>query len=1040
MLKYIIAITLFIHILSKYYSSITLKINQKGYTKVYYDDECYAFPPAFPNKIYINSIEQNEFQSYYYLNSSNNVIKLVWDNIIVDSASCMFYNCIDINEIDFSEFDTSRITYMGSMFDGCSSLSSLNLSNFNTIGVSIMYYMFNRCINLRWLDLSYFDFSNVRRYEHIFDNCSKLEFINFKNNYQSSYLSPNIEGNSENLVICNNNRMKNNYDNFCNIYIKCIDNYNNTNSEEDENDCYKTNCLIREYNPYICKKCGVNSYQLDNYDLSDSIIYCYNNPQSYYLDKTQLIYKKCFSSCLACNSGGNETYHNCLQCNDNYRLELNISNSLNCYNICEFYYYTNSLTNKSYCTLNSTCPEEYHNLIEEEKKCIDSCTKDSMYKYEYENICYEKCPNGTINVSFYCYNMSVNSSHVSDSIIEYLLNNFKKTNSGKDLEIPHENILYIMTNTKNQDINKYENKTILLIEKCAKLLKKENNISDEDILYILKIDAEEKGMKIPKIEYQIYYPLYDKNKIFKLDIKICKSTYIDVLIPVKINDDLEKYNSSSDYYNNVCSKTISNSGTDISLLDRKKNFIDKNLTLCEEDCHLIDYNYTNNKAKCSCLTKINFPFIKEIKFDKNILYNNFASITNIANIKFLKCYKEVFNKNNISKNIGFYIYIFLFICFILCLSLFCFKYYIYLKNDIENISAAIKFSTINTNKKARKFITIIMSTQNTNDNKKTKVKKGKKRKSCINITSKNNEIENKATSLSSMKKIKSQFNSISGLININNNNVNNNNVNNNNDNNNVNNKNINNSNIILKTDKKIIDYENILKFSDNELNSLDYKNALIYDKRTYSQYYISLLKSGNLLILAFYFKNKDYNSIVIKIFLFFFTFSAHFTINALFFNDDTMHTIYIDKGHYNFVYQIPQILYSSLISGFINIVIKYLSLSDSEIIKLKREKNKEELDNKVLELIKILKIKFIIFFIFAFFLLFFCMYYVTCFCGIYSNTQTQLIKDSVISFSLSFVYPFGIFIIPTILRIHALRAKNKNKEFLYKLSQIMEKI
>ena len=57
----------------------------------------------------------------------------------------------------------------------------------------------------------------------------------------------------------------------------------------------------------------------------------------------------------------------------------------------------------------------------------------------------------------------------------------------------------------------------------------------------------------------------------------------------------------------------------------------------------------------------------------------------------------------------------------------------------------------------------------------------------------------------------------------------------------------------------------------------------------------------------------DYNSPIIKIFLFFFSFSSDFTINALFFNDDTMHKIYQDKGKYNLLFQIPQILYSTLI-------------------------------------------------------------------------------------------------------------------------------
>ena len=37
-------------------------------------------------------------------------------------------------------------------------------------------------------------------------------------------------------------------------------------------------------------------------------------------------------------------------------------------------------------------------------------------------------------------------------------------------------------------------------------------------------------------------------------------------------------------------------------------------------------------------------------------------------------------------------------------------------------------------------------------------------------------------------------------------------------------------------------------YNDNELNELPYKLALIYDKRTYIQYYLSLLRAKHLFI------------------------------------------------------------------------------------------------------------------------------------------------------------------------------------------------
>ena len=96
-----------------------------------------------------------------------------------------------------------------------------------------------------------------------------------------------------------------------------------------------------------------------------------------------------------------------------------------------------------------------------------------------------------------------------------------------------------------------------------------------------------------------------------------------------------------------------------------------------------------------------------------------------------------------------------------------------------------------------------------------------------------------------------------------------------------------------------IKYTNeLLEQKDFEMNFLEYEEALKLDKRNFFQYYISLIKYNHPIMFSIGIYN-DYNSRIIKIFLFFFSFSSDLTINALFFNDDTMHKIYQDKGQYN---------------------------------------------------------------------------------------------------------------------------------------------
>ena len=173
-------------------------------------------------------------------------------------------------------------------------------------------------------------------------------------------------------------------------------------------------------------------------------------------------------------------------------------------------------------------------------------------------------------------------------------------------------------------------------------------------------------------------------------------------------------------------------------------------------------------------------------------------------------------------------------------------------------------------------------------------------------------------------------------------------------------------------------------------------------------------------------------------FLFFFSLSLDFTVNALFFTDETIHKIYQDKGQFNFLYQVPQILYSTLISKFIDSLIKNFALPQDNIVELKQERQIKILVQRQAKLLIILKIKFILFFLLSFIALMCFWYYITCFCGIYINTQIHLIKDTLISQITSIFIPFVFCLIPGIFRISALRAEKSNLKVLYKCSLILE--
>ena len=165
-----------------------------------------------------------------------------------------------------------------------------------------------------------------------------------------------------------------------------------------------------------------------------------------------------------------------------------------------------------------------------------------------------------------------------------------------------------------------------------------------------------------------------------------------------------------------------------------------------------------------------------------------------------------------------------------------------------------------------------------------------------------------------------------------------------------------------------------------------------------------------------------------------------YIINGLFFTDDTMHKIYEDEGSFDYLYQLPKTIYSTVISFIVDYIIKYLALSNDAILDFKNIESTKNLKKEKKNLIKKLKTKFVIYFILSSMLLLLFWYYIAMFGEIYQNTQIHLIKDTIFSFGESFLYPFWINLLPGIFRVPALSNKKNKRLYLYKMSQILQKL
>ena len=343
-----------------------------------------------------------------------------FDNSKVTNMNCLFCGCSNLIEINFGKINTSSVKNMEGLFAYCTSLTSIDLSNFDTSNVETMEAMFYYCYNLKYLDLSNFITPKVTTIYKMFYYCSSLIYLNlfqFQMNspVNKSYAFDKIY---ENVKYCINDTETKNYLLGNNTISICSDtcyNENNLKIDKINNICVES-CLNKgyEYNSICDEKCPkgtlINGNLCeDNKCVRNEDYYCsfyyyceyfnyyychYHDPEGYYLDIDDGIYKKCYETCKFCNGKGNETINNCIECKYGYTFLNETKNKTNCYNKkCYNYYYYDS--DEYHCTDNLKCPENYSKLIENQKICIDKCINDDIYKYEYNNNCYQICPGET---------------------------------------------------------------------------------------------------------------------------------------------------------------------------------------------------------------------------------------------------------------------------------------------------------------------------------------------------------------------------------------------------------------------------------------------------------------------------------------------------------------------------------------------------------------------------------------------------------------------------------------------------------------------
>ena len=209
-----------------------------------------------------------------------------------------------------------------------------------------------------------------------------------------------------------------------------------------------------------------------------------------------------------------------------------------------------------------------------------------------------------------------------------------------------------------------------------------------------------------------------------------------------------------------------------------------------------------------------------------------------------------------------------------------------------------------------------------------------------------------------------------------------------------------------------------------ELDNLEYVEAIGNDNRNFFRVYWSNIRRQHNIVFTF-FNWNDFNLFSIKLSKFFFLICTDMALNVFFFSDKSMHNIYISGGEKNFFDQLTQMVLVTLVSQLLQIFLNFLTMTDIHYYSIKIIPKNELNKKKIVSVIKLIKCKIIVYHIFTFILFFFYWYAVIAFCAVYRNTQKIFITDSISSFIMGLIYPFILYIFPTVLRFLSLMATEK---------------
>ena len=189
------------------------------------------------------------------------------------------------------------------------------------------------------------------------------------------------------------------------------------------------------------------------------------------------------------------------------------------------------------------------------------------------------------------------------------------------------------------------------------------------------------------------------------------------------------------------------------------------------------------------------------------------------------------------------------------------------------------------------------------------------------------------------------------------------------------------------------------KYDENELDELEFEDAVIFDKRKFCRIFWFALKQKHILIYTFC--NKDsYKPFAIRLSIVLFSFLFYFIINGFLYNETYISTKLTTEektlsDYFNSY--VERIVYTSLVGGLISFIISVLFNTEKKIEKAMEKRKKKSIvlvKKEMSEIYKCFVISLIFFIIIQFMSFSFFIIYYFCFYYVYPNNVMEWLLSS----------------------------------------------